>query len=296
MDDMLKESILQELINKVQWPITIGTTDVINPIVHRGLDLLKGAGIGVSSFEDGKIPTIGDIIGIAGKLSGEVGKIGSTEGNRFELKGADKLQTVLGVVDVLLSYLEAAKPAWAGELGRLKVVARDVLPASLSFAVSVAKGELDLGTVLRKPEGVAHLEHGRSLFRRFLGLLRRLTPALALCGASSAVAAAVDQIEDAPRAAMRKIASSVPIPASVLEQVGQTVGIPFLDIQSEKEPVAPPSTPRPSLEEPLEKVEAPQPTLEPVAEEVRSSSPVEPASDQAPNSPSVDSRRILHDA
>ncbi len=278
MEHILKESILQELINKAQWPTAL-SLEKVTSIVYRGLDMLKGAGIGFSSFEDGKKPAIGDIIGIAGKLSGEVGKLG------LALKGAEKLQTVMSVVDVLLSYLEGVKPAWAEELEQLKGVARDVLPASLSFAVSVSKGEFDLGSVLRKPEGVAHLDHGRSLLRRFLGFVRRLTPALALCGVSGAAAAAVealsDRIEEAPR--------PVPKPLEVVE-------MPPLNIQSEKEPVAPPPTPRPSLEEPLPKEEVPQQLLAPVAEEVRSSSPVQESSAPAPSSPVLAARQVLHDA
>jgi hypothetical protein len=269
--------------------------------VKKALEQLKAAGIGATAFEDGKIPAIGDIIGIAGKVSAEVQKLGENT-----LKGADKLQTVLCVVDVVLSYLEGVKPAWGEELKRLKVVARDVLPASLSFAVSVAKGEFDFGSLLRKPEGVSHVEHGRTLFRRFVGLLRRLTPALALCGLSSAATAAiVGQIEEAPRALGAKISSVVP--PSVLETVTQAVGIGPLDIPSEKEPVAPPSTPRPSSEEPLAKEEVPPPALEVKAEEVRSEEvvlavqssaalPVAESTGQGRSSPLTDARRILHDA
>ena len=302
MEFALKESIIQELVKNVALPASI-TPEVIIPIVKKGLEQLKAVGIGATAFEDGKIPAIGDIIGIAGKVSAEVQKVGAG------LKGAEKLQTVLGVVDVLLSYLEGVKPAWGEELKRLKVVAHDVLPASLSFALSVAKGEFDFGSMLRKPEGVSHIEHGQTLFRRFVGLLRRLTPALALCGASSAAAAIVDQIEEAPRALVAK-ASSV-VPPVVLEKAIEVAGIGPLDIQSEKEPVAPASTPRPSSEEPLEKEEVPPLALEVKAEEVRSEEVVlavqssavvseaennAESTDPARNSPLTDGRRILHDA
>lgn len=299
MEFALKESIIQDLLKNVALPASI-TPEAIIPIVKKALEQLKAAGIGATAFEDGKIPVIGDIIGIAGKVSVEVQKVG--EG---KLKGADKLQVVLGVVEVLLSYLEGVKPAWGAELKRLKDVAHDVLPASLSFAVSVAKGELDFGSLLRKPEGVSHVEHGRSLFRRFVGLLRRLTPALALCGASSAAAAIVDQIEEAPRALVAKAKASSVVPPAVLEKAVEVAGIGPLDIPSEKEPVAPPSTPRPSSEEPLAKEEVPPPVLEVKAEEVRNeevvlavqSSAAEPEStDPALNSPLTDGRRILHDA
>ena len=295
MEFALKESIIQELVKNVALPASI-TPEVIIPIVKKGLEQLKAAGIGATAFEDGKIPAIGDIIGIAGKVSAEVQKVGAG------LKGAEKLQTVLGVVDVVLSYLEGVKPAWGEELKRLKVVAHDVLPASLSFALSVAKGEFDFGSVLRKPEGVSHIEHGQSLFRRFVGLLRRLTPALALCGASSAVAEIVDQIEEAPRALVAK-ASSV-VPPVVLEKAIEVAGIGPLDIQSEKEPVDPPSTPRPSLEQPLPKEEVPPLALEVKAEEVHNGEQVSAAdaetstatTDRELSSPLTDARGILHDA
>ncbi len=301
MEFALKETILQELIKNVALPASI-SPETITPIVKKALEQLKAEGIGATAFEDGKIPAIGDIIGIAGKVSAEVQKLGENT-----LKGADKLQTVLCVVDVVLSYLEGVKPAWGEELKRLKVVARDVLPASLSFAVSVAKGEFDFGSLLRKPEGVSHVEHGRTLFRRFVGLLRRLTPALALCGLSSAATAAiVDQIEEAPRALGAKISSVVPPSVLekapvVLETVTQAVGIGPLDIPSEKEPVAPPSTPRPSSEEPLAKEEVPPPALEVKAEEVRkaeadNSADFAESTGQGRSSPLTDARRILHDA
>ena len=295
MEHTLKDAVLQELIGRVQWPTQL-TAEKVMPIVHRGLELLKGAGIGAGTFEDGKMPAIGDIIGIAGQLSAVVGKLGT------DLKGSEKLEAVLGVVDVLLSYLEGVKPAWAADLGRLKAVARDVLPASLSFAVSVAKGQLDLGSALRSvvmpPAGVAPLEHGRSLFRRFVGLLRRLTPGLALCGASGAAAAAVealaDRIEEAPRALAAHLPPAV---GQILEkEVSQVANESEFHIQSEKEPVAPPPTPRPSSEEPLAQEEVPPPAQEAVAEEVRSSSPVQEASAPAQSSPVLSAREVLHDA
>lgn len=308
MEFALKESIIQELLKNVALPASI-TPEAIIPIVKKALEQLKAAGIGATAFEDGKIPAIGDIIGIAGKVSVEVQKLDT-------LKGAEKLQVVLGVVEVLLSYLEGVKPAWGVELKRLKAVAHDVLPASLSFAVSVAKGELDFGSLLRKPEGVSHVEHGRSLFRRFVGLLRRLTPALALCGASSAAAAIVDQIEEAPRSLVQKAKVSFDLPPVVLEKAVEVVGIGPLDIPSEKEPVAPLSTPRPSSEEPLAKEEVPPSALEVKAEEVRNAVVVQSSvavsependaendaetstatTDPARNSPLTDGRRILHDA
>jgi len=301
MEFALKESIIQDLLKNVALPASI-TPEAIIPIVKKALGHLKAAGIGTTTFEDGKIPAIGDIIGIAGKVSAEVQKVGEGLKGAGKLNGAEKLQTVLGVVDMVLSYLEGVKPAWGEELKRLKVVAHDVLPASLSFAVSVAKGELDFGSLLRKPEGVSHIEHGQSLFRRFVGLLRRLTPALALCGASSAAAAIVDQIEEAPRSLKAK-ASSV-VPPAVLETAIQAAGIGPLDIQSEKEPVAPPPTPRPSSEQPLAKEEVPPLALEVKAEEVRSAVAVpepepepEPEStDPAQSTPLTNGRRILHDA
>lgn len=306
-----EKEILKQLITKVSWPAGL-TPESITPIVHQGVGFLKEhhliPGSVDAAFAGLKTPTIGIVIEMAGRLSGLVGKMGGAGG----LKGADKLQTVLGIVDVLLSVVGRLVPSLADEMEVLKKVASDVLPASLSFAVSVAKGKLDLGLVLRKPEGVSHVEHGRSLFRRFVGLLRRLTPALALCGAGGAAAAAVaemEKIEEAPRAALKKAVSvasdqiGVAVPDSVVgavvEQVAEAVGIaPLvpLDIQSEKEPVAPPPTPRISLEEPMAKEEVPALHLEAAAEEVRSSSPVSTSSDQALNSPSLDSRRILHDA
>jgi hypothetical protein len=324
-----EKEMLKELITKVPWPAGL-TPESITPIVQQGVGFLKEhhliPGSIDTAFAGLKTPTIGVVIEMAGRLSGLVGKMGPT-GMEGSLKGADKLQTVLGLVDVLLSVVGRLVPSLADEMEVLKKVAGDVLPASLSFAVSVAKGKLDLGLVLRKPEGVSHVEHGRSLFRRFVGLLRRLTPALALCGAGGAAAAAVaemEKIEEAPRTALKKVVSAVPdsvkdvISAtgvdvgSMVEQVAETVGMSLasqapvaslvpLDIQSEKEPVAPPPTPRISLEEPLPKEEVPPLNLEPAAEEVRSSSPVQPPNDQEPsdqalNSPSVDSRRILHDA
>lgn len=292
MDHMLKNAVLEELISRIQWPVSL-TIEKVTPIVHRGLKLLKEAGICSTTFEDGKMPSIGDIIGIAGKLSADVGKFGP------ELKGSEKQQTVLGVVDVLLSYLEAAKPAWRADLEQMKVVARDVLPASLSFAVSVAKGQLDLGSALRTAvaprSGVAPLEHGRTLFRRFVGLLRRLTPALALCGASGVVATIVDQIEEAPRA----LAQALPPAAGqflldqMASQVATGTGLP---IPSEKEPVAPPSTPRPSSEDPLAEEGVPPPVQEVAAEEVRSSSTIQEASVPEQSSPLLSARQVLHDA
>jgi hypothetical protein len=315
-----EKEMLKELIAAVPWPAGL-TPESITPIVQQGVGFLKEHHLIPGSmdvaFAGLKTPTIGVVIEMAGRLSGLVGKMSGSG----SLKGADKLQTVLGLVDVLLSVIGRLVPSLACEMEALKKTAGDVLPASLSFAVSVAKGKLDLGLVLQKPEGVSHLEHGRSLFRRFVGLLRRLTPALALCGAGGAAAAAVaemEKIEEAPRAAanaaLKKVVSAVPESvkdvisatgvdvSSMVEQVAETVGIQSLvslgplDIQSEKEPVAPPPTPRVSSEEPLAKEEVPPLDLEPKAEEVRSSSPVSTSSDQALNSPSVDSRRILHDA
>jgi hypothetical protein len=321
-----QKEMLKELIAAVPWPAGL-TPESITPIVQQGVGFLKEHHLIPGSmdvaFAGLKTPTIGVVIEMAGRLSGLVGKMSES----VSLKGADKLQTVLGVVDVLLSVVGRLVPSLADEMEVLKKVAGDVFPASLSFAVSVAKGKLDLGLVLRKPEGVSHLEHGRSLFRRFVGLLLRLTPALALCGAGGAAAAAVaemEKIEQAPRTALKKVVSAVPESvkdvisatgvdvSSIVEQVAETVGmssasqapvVPLvpLDIQSEKEPVAPPPTPRVSSEEPLPKEEVPPLDLEPKAEEVRSSSPVQPPNDQEPsdqalNSPSVDSRRILHDA
>lgn len=325
MSGMIPEEMLKILITKVPWPAGL-TPESITPIVHQGVGFLKEHHLIPGSmdvaFAGLKTPTIGIVIEMAGRLSGLVGKMSES----VSLKGADKLQVVLGVVDVLLTLVGRLVPSLADEMEALKKVAGDVLPASLSFAVSVAKGKLDLGLVLRKPEGVSHVEHGRSLFRRFVGLLRRLTPALALCGAGGAAAAAVaemEKIEEAPRAsanaALKKIVSAVPesvkdvISAtgvdvgSMVEQVAETVGMSSasqapvvslvpLDIQSEKEPVAPPPTPRVSSEEPLAQEEVPPLHLEPAAEEVRSSSPDQEPSDQAPNSQLLDSRRILHDA
>jgi hypothetical protein len=321
MSGMIPEEkeMLEILITKVSWPAGL-TPESITPIVHQGVGFLKERNLIPGSmdvaFAGLKTPTIGIVIEMAGRLSGLVGKM--NEG----LKGADKLQTVLGVVDVLLSVVGRLVPSLACDMEVLKKVAGDVLPASLSFAVSVAKGKLDLGLVLRKPEGVSHIEHGRSLLQRFLGLVRRLSPALALCGAGGAAAAAiaeVERIEKAPQAVLKKVVSAVPesvkdvISAtgvdvgSMVEQVAETVGMSLasqapvaslgpLDIQSEKEPVAPPPTPRVSSEEPLQKEEIPPLDLEPAAEEVRSSSPVPASSDPEPSSQLTAARQILHDA
>ncbi len=311
-----QKEMLKELIAAVPWPAGL-TPESITPIVHQGVGFLKEHHLIPGSmdvaFAGLKTPTIGVVIEMAGRLSGLVGKMSES----VSLKGTDKLQVVLGVVDVLLSVVGRLVPSLADQMEVLKKTAGDVLPASLSFAVSVAKGKLDLGLVLRKPEGVSHIEHGRSLLQRFLGFVRRLTPALALCGAAGAAAAAidaVDQIEKAPRAALKKVVSAVPesvkdvISAtgvdvgSMVEQVAETVGIQSLvslvplDIQSEKEPVAPPPTPRPSSEEPLPKEEVPPLDLEAAAEEVRSSSPVPASSDPEPNIQLTAARQILHDA
>jgi hypothetical protein len=316
MSGMIPEEkeMLEILITKVSWPAGL-TPESITPIVHQGVGFLKERNLIPGSMDAAfaglKTPTIGVVIEMAGRLSGLVGKM--NEG----LKGADKLQTVLGVVDVLLSVVGRLVPSLACDMEVLKKTAGDVLPASLSFAVSVAKGKLDLGLVLRKPEGVSHIEHGRSLLQRFLGLVRRLSPALALCGAGGAAAAAiaeVERIEKAPQAMLKKVVSAVPesvkdvISAtgvdvgSMVEQVAETVGIQSLaslgslDIQSEKEPVAPPPTPRVSSEEPLQKEEIPPLDLEPAAEEVRSNSPVPASSDPEPSSQLTAARQILHDA
>ncbi len=314
-----QKEMLKELIAAVPWPAGL-TPESITPIVQQGVGFLKEHHLIPGSvdvaFAGLKTPTIGVVIEMAGRLSGLVGKMSES----VSLKGVDKLQTVLGVVDVLLSVVGRLVPSLACDMEALKKVAGDVLPASLSFAVSVAKGKLDLGLVLRKPEGVSHVEHGRSLFRRFVGLLRRLTPALALCGAGGAAAAAVaemEKIEEAPRAALKKVVSAVPESvkdvisvaesatgldvSQMVEQAAEAVGIHSavlggLDIQSEKEPVAPPPSPRVSLEEPLTKEEVLPLHLEPKAEEVRSSSPVPASSDPALSTPQADSRRILHDA
>jgi hypothetical protein len=312
-----QKEMLKELMAAVPWPAGL-TPESITPIVHQGVEFLKERhlipGSMDTDFSGLKTPTIGVVIEMAGRLSGLVGKMSES----VALKGADKLQTVLGVVDVLLSVVGRLVPSLADEIEVLKKTAGDVLPASLSFAVSVAKGKLDLGMVLRKPEGVSHVEHGRSLFRRFLGLVRRLTPALALCGAGGAAAAAVaemEKIEEAPRAALKKVVSAVPESvkdvisvtgvdvSSMIEQVAETVGIQApvaslvpLDIQSEKEPAAPPPTPRVSSEEPLPKEEVPPLHLEAAAEEVRSSSPVPASSDPEPSSQLTVARQILHDA
>jgi hypothetical protein len=178
--------ILKQLIQKIPFSDAIKSAlpiEKLESIVSSGLVQLKGAGVlDMSQFGlDDKIPQVQDLIAVAGKFAAVLAPL--------KLAGGDKQTVAVELVNVLLVYLVAMKPALKEKIAPVQEAARQTLPAVLTLAVNAARG--DLSAELRRKPGQSMTEYGRELGRKLLGLVRRLTPSLALCGLSSAAVEAV---------------------------------------------------------------------------------------------------------
>ena len=178
--------ILKQLIQKIPFSDTIKSAlpiEKLESIVSGGLVQLKSAGVlDMSQFGlDDKIPQVQDLIGMAGKFAAVLAPL--------KMSGGDKQTVVVELVNVLLVYLVAMKPALKEKIAPIQHAARETLPAVLTLAVNAARG--DLSAELRRKPGQSMTEYGRELGRKLLGLVRVLVPSFAICGLSSAAVEAV---------------------------------------------------------------------------------------------------------
>lgn len=178
--------ILKQLIQKIPFSDTIKSAlpiEKLESIVSGGLVQLKSAGVlDMSQFGlDDKVPQVQDLIAMAGKFAAVLAPL--------KLGGGDKQTVVLELVNVLLVYLVAIKPALKEKIAPVQRAARETLPAVLTLAVNAARG--DLSAELRRKPGQSMTEYGRELGRKLLGFVRMLAPSFAICGLSSAAVEAV---------------------------------------------------------------------------------------------------------
>ena len=178
--------ILKQLIQKIPFSDTIKSAlpiEKLESIVSGGLVQLKSAGVlDMSQFGlDDKVPQVQDLIAMAGKFAAVLAPL--------KISGGDKQTVVLELVNVLLVYLVAIKPALKEKIAPVQRAARETLPAVLTLAVNAARG--DLSAELRRKPGQSMTEYGRELGRKLLGFVRMLAPSFAICGLSSAAVEAV---------------------------------------------------------------------------------------------------------
>ena len=178
--------ILKQLIQKIPFSDTIKSAlpiEKLESIVSGGLVQLKSAGVlDMSQFGlDDKVPQVQDLIAMAGKFAAVLAPL--------KISGGDKQTVVLELVNVLLVYLVAMKPALKEKIAPVQRAARETLPAVLTLAVNAARG--DLSAELRRKPGQSMTEYGRELGRKLLGFVRMLAPSFAICGLSSAAVEAV---------------------------------------------------------------------------------------------------------
>lgn len=186
IENIMDADILKQLIQKIPFSDTIKSAlpiEKLESIVSGGLVQLKSAGVlDMSQFGlDDKVPQVQDLIAMAGKFAAVLAPL--------KLGGGDKQTVVLELVNVLLVYLVAIKPALKEKIAPVQRAARETLPAVLTLAVNAARG--DLSAELRRKPGQSMTEYGRELGRKLLGFVRMLAPSFAICGLSSAAVEAV---------------------------------------------------------------------------------------------------------
>lgn len=186
--------ILKQLIQKIPFSDAIKSAlpiEKLESIVSGGLVQLKSAGVlDMSQFGlDDKIPHVQDLIAVAGKFAAVLAPL--------KLGGGDKQTVVVELVNVLLVYLVAMKPALKEKITPIQEAARQTLPAVLTLAVNAARG--DLSAELRRKPGQSMTEYGRELGRKLLGFVRVLVPSFAICGLSSAAVEAVIEKGELPQ-------------------------------------------------------------------------------------------------
>ena len=194
IENIMDADILKQLIQKIPFSDTIKSAlpiEKLESIVSGGLVQLKSAGVlDMSQFGlDDKVPQVQDLIAMAGKFAAVLAPL--------KLGGGDKQTVVLELVNVLLVYLVAIKPALKEKIAPVQRAARETLPAVLTLAVNAARG--DLSAELRRKPGQSMTEYGRELGRKLLGFVRMLAPSFAICGLSSAAVEAVIEKGELPQ-------------------------------------------------------------------------------------------------
>lgn len=166
---------------------SIGGPHKLIPIVQSGLEMVKS-----------KVPEIGDIIGIGGKLAALVGQ--------FKISGSEKQLVVIEVVDMVLGFL--ADKVDISKIAELRDLAKNTLPSVLTLAVSAAKGKLDFAGIKNNK---AIMDSLKSAAHKFLKMMR---PRLLVCGLSTAV---IDKAEEITAPPKREPAEPKPVQAKLEE-------------------------------------------------------------------------------
>jgi hypothetical protein len=163
-----KNEVLTKIVEKIGGP------DKITPIVQSGLDMAKS-----------KIPEIGDIIGMGGKLAVMVGQ--------FKISGSEKQELVVQTIDMILGFLGDNLGVDASKIAELRGLAKNTLPSVLTLAVSAAKGKMDFASIKNNSaimEGIKNAAH------KFIKMIR---PRLLVCGLSTTVIDKAEEITAPPK-------------------------------------------------------------------------------------------------
>lgn len=155
---------------------SIGGSATLIPIVQSGLDMVKS-----------KVPEIGDIIGMGGKLAALVGQ--------FKISGSEKQEVVIQIVDIVLDFVAQKDATLADKITELRGLAKNTLPSVLTLAVSAAKGKMDFAGLKNNSTVIEGLKKAANAF------LKMIRPRLLVCGLSSTVIDKADEITAPPKPA-----------------------------------------------------------------------------------------------
>ena len=212
MESVSMEAIQEKIkSNEILMKIigSIGGPHKLIPIVQSGLEMVKS-----------KVPEIGDIIGIGGKLAALVGQ--------FKISGSEKQLVVIEVVDMVLGFL--ADKVDISKIAELRDLAKNTLPSVLTLAVSAAKGKLDFAGIKNNK---AIMDSLKSAAHKFLKMMR---PRLLVCGLSTTIIDKAEEITAPPKRVQPAEASPKPVQAKLEEPTPAEASPSPSPQKDEKEP------------------------------------------------------------